>query len=616
MYIDLLLVNNKIKISLKKPKAVLLAFGFLCLNFNLKAQVNYVLNPSFEQVDSCPVYLRYIKAINWDTLVNGGGYNPDVMTPCYANPLASIDLGVPLNFSGANYQQPRTGSNYHNFLLYGFSTSKITDYLQGKFNKPLKQKNYCVTYYVNLSNNSKYAIDKIGAVIDNGQIKSPPGQTTVVPTSIASPSGIFISDTLNWTKVQGLFSAQNNQTYITLGNFNLIPTTNTIIVNPTSPYNYAYYFIDDVSVLEADLPAYAGRDTVLCIGDSVFIGRPPEIGLECTWFNPSAGSGSIAVGGGLWVKPATTQTYVVSQDVCGLIKTDTIQVKLKPKYTGTVSLVAQATPSLVCPNNTVTLSVVEAQPITNYTYNWQNTVTLSGVEGATITANVLNSTQFTVTAYNTPTDAFCPYNFSTTVNVNVKPTLTLTPKINLTNTITCLSDTLKFTVINTPTVSNVTYNWQPFNLYTNTNTTTAKALILNNSYYFVTLTSLTDDLLNCPFVKKDSIYISLQDTCGKNHTSPLILPQLISVNGDGINDEIVIQLPNTISAKLQVFNRWGSLVAELAEAATYPSTTLRVIWNGTYKNQALPAGTYFYIVESVNTNNEQKNYRQFVVLVR
>ena len=65
-----------------------------------------------------------------------------------------------------------------------------------------------------------------------------------------------------------------------------------------------------------------------------------------------------------------------------------------------------------------------------------------------------------------------------------------------------------------------------------------------------------------------------------------------------------------------MYNRWGNLVAERAEATTNPSTTLRVTWDGTYNNQPLPAGTYFYIVESVTGNGEQKNYKQFVQLVR
>jgi gliding motility-associated-like protein len=259
---------------------------------------------------------------------------------------------------------------------------------------------------------------------------------------------------------------------------------------------------------------------------------------------------------------------------------------------------------------------VQAQPITNYTYIWQNTVTPSGVEGATITANVLNTTQFTVTAYNTPTDAFCPYNFSTTINVNVKPTLTVTPKINLTNSIKCLSDTLNFSVINTPTVIGVSYNWQPFNLYTNTNTTTAKALIQNNSYYFVTLTSLTDDLLNCPFVKRDSIYISLQDTCNKQLITETFIPQGFSPNGDGINETFIAKIANVSSAKLFIFNRWGSEVFKINSNVSTLNGAIELIWDGNYKGELMPSATYFYVIETETKSGEMKNYRGFVVLVR
>lgn len=612
MYIDLLSINKNIKLSLKKPKASLLAFGFLCLHINLMAQVNYVLNPSFEQVDSCPVYLHYIRAINWDTLKNGGGYNPDVMTPCYANPIASIDLGVPLNFSGTSYQQPRTGSNYHNFLLYSPTTNKMMDYLQGKFYKPLKKKNYCVTYYVNLSNNSKFAIDRIGAVIDNGQIKSPPGQTTFAPTSLASPSGIYISDTLNWTKVQGLFTAQNNETYVTLGNFNLISSTNFTIVNTSSIYNYAYYFIDDVSVIESDLPAFAGRDTTLCYGDSVFIGRPPEVGLECVWYNNNA---QIGTGGGIWVKPTSTKTYVVSQDVCGLIKTDTIQVQIKPKFTGSVSIVAQSTPSLVCPNSTLTLSV-QQPTISNYNYNWQPQNMVTNNTNSITNATLQQNTQFTVTLYNQPTDAFCPYSFSATVNASLKPTFTLTPKISLTNTIRCLIDTLKFSIINTPTVSGVTYNWQPFNLYTSSFSNTAKALIQNNSYYYVTITSLVNDALNCPFTKRDSTYISIIDTCNKPNLVETFIPEGFSPNGDGINETFLVKIANVNSAKLFIFNRWGNEVFKTENKNSSSLSSTELIWDGRYKGQLMPSGTYFYIVETETVNGENKNYRGFVVLVK
>jgi gliding motility-associated-like protein len=594
-------LKNKTHSNLQSLKAKSLAFGFWLLVCFTHAQVNYVPNPSFEETDTCG-FIPYIgdNTSYWGNFITGQGW-ASMLTYCISSPTS-----LPTN------QSPKTGKSMALLRYISPSTSSgWRSYTQAPLIKKLiKDKSYCITQNLLFLNGCQYATNQLGVYLDNGVITSSAvGTPAVAVPQLQSP--IFIKDTVNWTKVQGTFTANGDEAYISLGNFSPEASLTYSLVYPFNKYTDGGYLVDDISVIEADLPAYAGRDTILCTGDSVFIGRPPEIGLECIWYNNST---QIGTGGGIWVKPATTQTYIVSQDVCGLIKTDTIQVQIKPKYTGTVSLVAQSTPSLVCHNTTVTLSVVEALPITNYTYNWQNTVTINGVEGSTITANVLNTTQFTITAYNTPTDAFCPYSFSTTVNVSVKPTLTLTPKITLTNTITCLNDTLKFTVINTPTVSNVSYNWQPFNLYTNTNTTTAKALIQNNSYYFVTLTSLTDDLLNCPFVKRDSIYISLQDTCNKQ--SDLELPQLISANGDGINDNIQIQLPNTTSATLRVFNWWGNFVAERNETNPNPSTPLRVTWDGTYKNQPLPSGTYFYLVESITTDGQQRNYKQFVVLVR
>ena len=61
-------------------------------------------------------------------------------------------------------------------------------------------------------------------------------------------------------------------------------------------------------------------------GDSIFIGRQPEVGLECQWFNNTV---SIAQGAGIWVKPNTNQQYIIKQDVCGILSYDTIQVNVK-----------------------------------------------------------------------------------------------------------------------------------------------------------------------------------------------------------------------------------------------------------------------------------------------
>ena len=158
------------------------------------------------------------------------------------------------------------------------------------------------------------------------------------------------------------------------------------------------------------------------------------------------------------------------------------------------------------------------------------------------------------------------------------------------------------------------YNWLP-NTFLNCNNCATPITNPNTTLTY------TLNKTECAINSTSTVQVILKDTCNLKEAE-LILPQLISANGDGINDEIIIQLPNTKSATLQVFNRWGNevykseSVSSTGLATTNPSTPLRVTWNGTYQNQPLPAGTYFYIIESVTYSREQKNYKQFVVIIK
>jgi len=79
----------------------------------------------------------------------------------------------------------------------------------------------------------------------------------------------------------------------------------------------------------------------------------------------------------------------------------------------------------------------------------------------------------------------------------------------------------------------------------------------------------------------------------------------LSINGDGFNDVWVIQgiddFPNN---KVSVFNRWGNLVYE---ASKYLNT-----WEGTWQDQPLPSGTYFYLID----DGEGRNYTGWLYLTR
>ncbi len=72
------------------------------------------------------------------------------------------------------------------------------------------------------------------------------------------------------------------------------------------------------------------------------------------------------------------------------------------------------------------------------------------------------------------------------------------------------------------------------------------------------------------------------------------IPSIITPNGDGFNDQLKIPEECTLgegAANLEVtiFNQWGDLVFH---AKPYLND-----WEGTYNNENLPAGTYFYVVK-------------------
>ncbi|MCU0361068.1 MAG: T9SS type A sorting domain-containing protein [Bacteroidia bacterium] len=88
--------------------------------------------------------------------------------------------------------------------------------------------------------------------------------------------------------------------------------------------------VDDVSCIDIDLAAYAGPDTYVVSGGSVYIGRPGDVGIDdaCIWYKLPNTTNSIDTAAGIWVSPTATSTYMVVQDICGNIKRDTVVVSL------------------------------------------------------------------------------------------------------------------------------------------------------------------------------------------------------------------------------------------------------------------------------------------------
>jgi len=264
----------------------------------------------------------------WDTIRNGGGNTPDIFDECYvpSSPFESYD--VPVNPAG--FQYPKSGTGYSALVALGeFSGGVIREYIQGTLTQQLLNGNsYCVTLYVNLSNFSKNSGNSFAVYFDDGQITVEKFELPNVIPQIQN-LGQQLDDTLSWMKIEESFIANGTEEYFTIGNFLSDDSSNVVESYPSGSYPGAYYYIDDVSVIDISTPAYAGIDTTIALGDSVFIGRQPEIGLNdnCVWY---VNGNSIDTITGLWVMPDSTTTYILEQTICGYTTYDTVTVTVLP----------------------------------------------------------------------------------------------------------------------------------------------------------------------------------------------------------------------------------------------------------------------------------------------
>ncbi len=98
---------------------------------------------------------------------------------------------------------------------------------------------------------------------------------------------------------------------------------------------------------------------------------------------------------------------------------------------------------------------------------------------------------------------------------------------------------------------------------------------------------------------RDSVTVFI-DLCLEGLTSPV--PQIISPNGDGINDYWEIEHIDYFELNsLKIFNRWGT---EVYSASPYLNE-----WHGQSNNGIdLPDGTYYYMINLGNGNADQTGY--------
>lgn len=76
----------------------------------------------------------------------------------------------------------------------------------------------------------------------------------------------------------------------------------------------------------------------------------------------------------------------------------------------------------------------------------------------------------------------------------------------------------------------------------------------------------------------------------------LFIPNTFTPNNDGVNDEFVVSITNIKSYKIQIFNRFGMHLFSSEDQSNH--------WKGTYDNEPLPVGTYYYVIQAIDFNDQ------------
>ena len=267
-----------LKVKTKFTCLIALLVAIFCFTKKTNAQVNLVLNASFDSVnpglcdETKATYIR--QACNpWRDFYLNEHYVSKIWHNCRFDGHFFPKDGV---YNGVQY--PRTGQG----VIAMFNTSLLlsdndtlavwSEYVKGKLSKKLKagRKYYC-GFYVNYPDYMAFICNNLGMAVSQDtfpEIGDIPWDTTgniykrlypIIP-QINNPPGRSLYDTASWVLIADTLLATGGEKYVILGQFddgNPLDTMHTGYYGNPSPWGpfydpRSYFMFDDVFVIELD----------------------------------------------------------------------------------------------------------------------------------------------------------------------------------------------------------------------------------------------------------------------------------------------------------------------------------------------------------------------------
>ena len=232
-----------------------LFFILFLFTFSVHAQ-NIVPNYSFEEKDSCPTnlngsfYKYSLGCVSWGEAAGSVDYFNACDTS--ATSLGSVNpiVGVPDNIWG--HQTAFEGFAYTGIVTYDSELTSYREYLIDSIPALEMDTPYLVSIEVSLADSSRFATDGLGVLFTTYGVPYCPSLGTIPNTpQVDYTSYGIITDTMNWTKLSGIFIPDSAYTTLTIGGFKNASNMHILGFNGNAhklePYN-SYYYIDNVVV--------------------------------------------------------------------------------------------------------------------------------------------------------------------------------------------------------------------------------------------------------------------------------------------------------------------------------------------------------------------------------
>jgi hypothetical protein len=523
--------------------AILGSFSFY---YSCQAQ-NIVPNASFEELYKLPGCDIIADKAEFESTIKEWMLPTKSTTDLFSTDVNDTCITSQPNSSATNFwvptgkQMPRTGKAFAAI----YESIYYREYLEIKLHEPLVPgQSYCCELYISLAEGSNLAQDHMGMYFSDTLFYLNTYNNIYLTPQIQWLQ--VVEDTENWVKLSASFKATSTQQYLLIGNFAVNGAVNYSPVDNTT-YDISYYYIDDVSVEKIIAPSLSiSGTTSVCPGDSVLLQASGWSDIK--WAALNKPTTILASGSTLKTRPDAPMSYLISGTVCEATFYDTVAVDFYP-----LPSVHLGKDTMICSSSTL---ILDAGPGFS-SYHWKE---LTGGQTLSMNQTFRASAENTYSVSVTSLDG-CPGGDTLKLTHYKNPTVDLGPDIY-----TCKTEG----ALHAEGHSYDRYTWQ---------NGSAKPVFYYN---------------------KEGVYaVSVENPCGikVSDTVEVILlnifiPNLITADGNGLNDDFKIQGGVEGKGTLSVYNRFGAQV--------YHQENYKNEWKG----NGLSDGIYYYLFSHPNCEDQ------------